>query len=180
MKRVAYGLLFVILGMGLLLASVAVLVEASLVKVSLNRNADKVTGSVEYCYYGVPIYWVPLRDLQSVEKREIQLSDGSEEGAKSKRDRILARVVFLDSQDQVLAWGERVGLLNAFDPIQRFLASKEGQFEYEEKPIGHPWDIVRERIVRGFFALTLVVGGVICLIGGGRHFWLLVTALRKK
>lgn len=180
MKRVGFGLLFVILGIGLLIASVAVLVEASLVKVSLNRNADEIMGSVEYCYYGVPIYWIHLKNLQSVEKREIQLPNGSEEGGRTKRDRVLARVVFLDSHGQVIAWGERVGLLNGLEPMQRFLESKDSKFEYEEKPVGHPWDIVRERIVRGIFALTLVVGGLICLVGGGRQFWSLVNALRKK
>lgn len=65
------------------------------------------------------------------------------------------------------------------EPISRFLSGEETSFVYEEKAVGHLWDIVRERVVRGVFAATLLVGGVICLLGGWGQFGLLMRKQRK-
>lgn len=179
MKKILLGLLFIGLGIGLFVASIAVLMEASLVNVALKRSSERVTGLVEYRYCGVPIYWLGLEDVSGVEKREYQISDGGAEGGKTKRTKTVTRMVFLDSQGRVVAWGERVGLVNAVEPISRFLSGEETSFVYEEKAVGHLWDIVRERIVRGVFAATLLVGGVICLLGGWGQFGLLMRKQRK-
>ena len=180
MKKIVLGLLFVCLGGGLFVASVAVLMEASLVNVALKRSSERVTGVVEYRYCGVPIYWLGLEDVSGVEKREYQISDGAVEGGKKKRTKVVTRMVFLDSQGRVVAWGERVGLVNAVELISRFLTSDETSFVYEEKAVGHRWDIVRERVVRGMFAATLLVGGLICLLGGWGQFGLLIRKPRKR
>jgi hypothetical protein len=166
MKKVAYGFLFVSLGLGLLVASIAVLVEASLVQISLHRDATDVKGFVQYRYYGIPVYWFRLDSLNRVEKRELKLADGSAEGGKTKRTKNVTRAVLLDSENKVIAWGERTGLVNAVEPLQKFLESDASDFEFEEKSVGHPWDIFRERVVRGLFSLTLLVGAILSLIGG--------------
>lgn len=166
MKKVAYGFLFVSLGLGLLVASIAVLVEASLVQISLHRDATDVKGTVQYRYYGIPVFWYGLDSLSRVEKRGFELADGSAEGGKAKRTKNITRAVFLDSENKVIAWGERTGLVNAVEPIQKFLESDTPNFEFEEKSVGHPWDIFRERVVRGLFSLTLLVGAILSLLGG--------------
>lgn len=179
MKKIAIGLLFLVLGLGLLVASVAVLVESSLVRVSLQRQSGDVSGTVEYRYCGVPVYWVNLQNVRTVEKRELKIADAATEGGRQKRAKILTRAVFLDSEKRVLAWGEKAGLVNAVEPIQAFLTSAEARFEYDEKPIGHPWDIFRERVVRGFFSFTLLVGGAICLLGGAGQLLSILKRSRK-
>lgn len=180
MKKIAFGLLFIVLGLGLLVASVAVLVESSLVRISLQRQSGDVSGTVEYRYCGVPVYWLSLKNVRAVEKRELKIADGATEGGRQKRAKVLTRAVFLDSEKRVLAWGEKTGLVNSVEPIQAFLTSDEDRFEYDEKPVGHPWDIFRERVVRGFFSFTLLVGGVICLLGGGGQLLSYLKPSRNK
>lgn len=180
MKRFSLALLFLVLGVGLWVASVAVLVEASLVDVSLQRIDGQVSGTVAYRYYGIPVFWWTLSDLKKVEKREFQVADGAAEGGKVKRSKAITRTVFLNSRDKVIAWGERTALVQVVEPLQRYLESEESQFHYLEKPAGHPWDIVRERVVSGVFALTLVVGGALCVVGSAGQIGAYIKALQKK
>lgn len=174
MKSFALGMLFLIVGIGLCVSSLAVLVEASIVHVKLYRHTEasvatsQVNGSVEYRFLGVPIYWMTLHDVTAVEIRELASKDGTT-GVESKRKKKLERLAFLDSRQRIIAWGERASLVSAVDSLQTFLQSEDGEYVYIEKKTGHPWDIFKDKVIKLVFAITLVVGGLLCIFGGGRQ-----------
>jgi hypothetical protein len=184
MKSFALGLLFFIVGIGLCVSSLAVLIEASAVRITLHRHAlsanatSQVNGFVEYRFLGVPIYWMTLHDVKAVEIRELASKDGTS-GVESRRKKKLERLAFLDSRQKIIAWGERDSLVSAMGSLQTFLHSEEVEFVYIEKRVGHPWDLFKDKVIKSLFAATLIVGGIVCLWGGVRQLSKCIS-FRKK
>ena len=184
MKSFALGVLFLLVGVGLCVSSLAVLIEASIVHITLYRHTEpsaatsQVNGSVEYHFLGVPIYWMNLQDVKSAERRELAAADGAS-SVESKRKNKLERLAFLDSSQRIIAWGERASLVSAIDSLQTFLQSEDSEYVYIEKKTGHPWDIFKDKVIKLVFAITLVVGGMLCILGGGRQLGKCMS-FRKK
>lgn len=132
--------------------------------VTLNRVAGEVSGTVEHRYLGIPIYWQHLANVHRVEKRERPIMSATSRKGSFGPTGMLSRVVFWDANQEIIAWGEEKGLLEAVEPMQKFLASQETQFDYDEKIIGNSRDLTLDRIKDSFFALML-------LVGGGLWFW---------
>jgi len=184
MKSFALGVLFLVVGIGLCVSSLAVLIEASIVHLTLNRHTElsnaksQVNGFVEYRFLGVPIYWMTLQDVKAVERRELTTGVRAA-SVDTKRKRKLERLVFIDSRNAIIAWGERDSLVNAIETLKPFLEGDEKHYVYVENRTGHPWDIFKDKVIKLVFAITLVGGGLICIWGGGRQLGKCMS-FRKK
>jgi hypothetical protein len=171
MKRLILGLLLIFFGVSFWIAAGAVLMRASLVTIKLNRISEKVSGTVEYRYLGIPIFWQQLANVQRVEKREIPITRATPRKIAFGPTKNLTRVVISDEFQNIIAWSEQRGLVEAAEPMQKFLASQETQFTYDEKNIGNTRDLAQDRILDSLFAVTLFVGGVL-------WFWAAVNQIR--
>lgn len=140
-------------------------------RVTLNRVAGEVSGTVEHRYLGVPIYWQHLADVHRVEERESPIMSATSEKISFGPPGKLSRVVFWDANQEIIAWGEQKGLVEAVEPMQKFLASQETQFHFEEEIIGNARELTQDRIRDSFFALML-------LLGGGLWFWAAFDQIR--
>lgn len=183
--RLNFGSFFIALaflcgGLGMLTACLSVATGFAHAEIQVQRVAGISEGSFRFVLGGVPIFWRSLDGLTRVERDDYQVHEDSETGPGTTRN--VSRMIFLDAEGQRLMWSERTPVLNEMEALTRFLTSTPATIEVESSSAASAYHFVEssqnwtlrrfgDALGATFAAVLLMLGGLLCTIGGASGLW---------
>lgn len=174
------ALAFLVAGLGMLAACIGVATGFAHTEIQVRRVAGISEGSFRFVLGGVPVFWRSLDGLARVERDDYEIREESKTGRGPLRT--VSRMVFLDAEGQRLMWSERTPVLNEMEALTQFLTSTPATIEADRSSAASEYHFVEpsqnwtlrrfgDALGATFAALLLMLGGLLCTIGGASGLW---------